>query len=335
MTKEAGENGQLGALWSWRLAAILIALLVAGGVYAIVGRYSAVTQGPAPELVGIGFLVVLPMMLGAFATFGYDPLGTNPRNALRVPFALLLAVIVLSAVFLREGLICIIMLAPFWLGFGTLGGSLTYRMRRLFPDDRSYSVSLLLAPVIVVQAEPYLPIPHDRFSVTRSVTVAASPETLWPLIEGVGTVSPAEGVWTVSHNLIGLPRPRSARLEGSGPGATRWADWGHGILFREQVDIWQPGRAIGWRFAFDELKGWASTDRHLMPDGPYYRIERGAYRLEPLGGGKTRLTLTTEYSADTHFNAYAALWGQLFLGDIETNVLDIVRRRAEAHQSGQ
>jgi len=317
--------------WGRIIVALLLALVFAGGVYLLVGRYDRATQQPRAELIGIGFLIVLPLATGALATFISDPLGEHPRRAWQVPLWLMLAVIVASAIVLREGTICILMLTPFWLTSAMAGGWLTYRLRKLFPGGRSYSASLLAAPLLVLQIEPLIPIPETRHEVERSVIVAASAQRLWPLVEGVGAVRADEGIWTVSHDLIGLPRPRQARLDGGGFGATRWAVWGEkrDIVFREMIDHWSPGSGIGWRFAFDDLRGWESTDRHLMPDGPYYRIERGGYRLEPLGDGRTRVTLTTRYSMRTHFTAYAALWGELFLGDIENNVLAIIRERAE------
>ncbi|MEL1251617.1 hypothetical protein [Aurantiacibacter gilvus] len=59
------------------------------------------------------------------------------------------------------------------------------------------------------------------------------------------------------------------------------------------------------------------------------RIETGGYELERLPDGRHLLRLHTTYAAQTHFNGYAALWGELFLGDIQANVLEVIRQRAE------
>ena len=125
------------------------------------------------------------------------------------------------------------------------------------------------------------------------------------------------------------PRPAFAQLEGEGPGARREARWYEGVVFHEEVTDWQPGRHLGWRFDFAESDGWDVTDPHLHPDGPTMIIRDGYYRMTPLTGERTRLTLVTRYDAHTFFNNYAALWGEVFLGDIHANVLAVIRQRAE------
>jgi hypothetical protein len=66
-----------------------------------------------------------------------------------------------------------------------------------------------------------------------------------------------------------------------------------------------------------------------MPDSRYFRVTTGGYRMEPMGGGRTRVTIHTRYWMQTPVNAYSRLWGEVFLGDIEANLLALIRQRAE------
>ena len=52
--------------------------------------------------------------------------------------------------------------------------------------------------------------------------------------------------------------------------------------------------------------------------------------LQPLANGRTRVTLHTDYRIRTPLNAYAAVWGELFLGDLEDNLLALIAQRAES-----
>jgi hypothetical protein len=113
------------------------------------------------------------------------------------------------------------------------------------------------------------------------------------------------------------------------PAIVRHATWQHGIRFRERITDWQPGRALSWRFIFDHFAGWAYTDRHLLPDTDHFRVETGGYVVEPVAAGVSRLTLHTTYRVRTPVSAYARLWGELFLGDLESNLLTILKERAE------
>ena len=60
------------------------------------------------------------------------------------------------------------------------------------------------------------------------------------------------------------------------------------------------------------------------------KILTGSYRLQPLADGRTRLTLTTTYAMRSRLDWYFGWWGERMLGDVQDNVLAIVRQRSEA-----
>ena len=143
----------------------------------------------------------------------------------------------------------------------------------------------------------------------------------------VADIDAAEGVWTVSQSLLGLPRPTGAKLTGRGEGAVRDAEWQGGVRFREIVTRWQPDRALQWRFSFPDASIRLRTDEHIDPHGRHLWIESGGYDLIPTQDGGTKIRLWTRYRAATPLNAYAAMWGEMILGDIQNNVLAIVAGR--------
>lgn len=308
--------------------AFLAALLLALAVYALLEAIR-----PDSGLVSFSFLLVLPAVLSGFVAWAADPWGERSlRFYLLVPVWLVLLVILASALILREGVICILILSPLWLISGWVGVLIARDLKRRLGAGGAHCAALLALPFVVLQAEPYWPLPVGEVTVTRSAVVAAPAARIWPLLRGIPDVRPGEGKWNVSQDVIGIPRPRGARLVGEGVGAERRADWGRGIRFGERITEWRPGRRIGWDFRFDDIAGWGFTDRHLMPDSPYFRVVSGGYTLEPLGAGRTRLRLETRYRLRTPVNGYAALWGELFLGDLEDNLLALVRQRAERKQ---
>jgi hypothetical protein len=184
-------------------------------------------------------------------------------------------------------------------------------------------------PLLVMQIEPYRPPPAVQAVVTRTIVVEAPAERIWPLLRGIPDVHPGEGRWNLSQDVIGVPRPLGARLVGEGVGAERLARWGARVSFREQITEWSPDRRIGWLFIFDDIDGWRFTDRHLTPDSAYFRVTTGGYSLAPLDANRTRVTLETRYWMKTPVNGYAALWGEFFLGDLEGNLLALIKQRAE------
>ena len=163
----------------------------------------------------------------------------------------------------------------------------------------------------------------------RETVVAASPEELWPLLISIPAIKPGEGRRSFTHDVLGVPRPSEAVLLQRDGGLVRKAQWGADIRFEERISEWRQDRALGWTFAFPDDSIQQHTDRHISPDGPILRIETGRYELVRLSPGMTRVRLITRYKMRTSFPAYLSWWGDLLLGDVQSNVLAILKARAE------
>lgn len=322
---ENAEPEKPGSATPRIVGASLVALTFCLGIYWLLD-----TAQPSRGLIGITFLLVLPAAISAFISYVADPWARRSLSAyLQVPVILVAATCLVSVVFLQEGAICIFMLSPLWLLSGMGGTLLTFHMRARLKRGRLFCGGLMALPILAMQVEPSLPVPEATVTVSRSVVIKASAERIWPLLEGIPDVREGEGRWNVSQDLVGVPRPLGAHLTGRGVGAQRMARWTHGITFREHIVDWHPGHRIGWRFIFEDSDGWHFTDRHLIPDSDYLRVTEGGYTMECLSEGRTRVTLRTVYWMKTPLNGYAALWGELFLGDLEDNILAVVKQRAE------
>ena len=307
------------------IAAVSVALALGLGVYFLLEA-----TRPQSGLISFSFLLILPAAISAFVAYVADPHGQRRLRAyLMVPVWILLAVIIVSIFVLHEGVICILILSPLWLLSGWAGAFMTYHSRRSRDDGRLYCAAVLVLPLLVMQFEPLVTLPSRSAVVSREIVIKASAERIWPLLQGISDVHPGEGRWNLSQDVIGVPRPLGARLVGGGVGAERQARWGAHVRFRERITEWTPQRRIGWRFLFDDQKGWGFTDPHLMPDSPYFKVTAGGYSLIPLGPNLSRVVINTDYWIRTPVNGYSALWGQLFLGDMENNLLALVKERAE------
>lgn len=279
----------------------------------------------------LSFLFVLPFVISAIICLISDPFGrAKIMHYIYTPMIMVGIAALISYFFLKEGIICIAMLSPLWLGAGMIGGLATRSLRKLYGANRFGSFSLLLLPFIALWAEPLFPAVEQTRTVSRSLVVKANPEQIWPLLKGVPDVHENEGRWNLTQDILGVPRPLGARLDHDGLGAARQARWAQDIRFSEVVTTWSPNRAIGWRFEFNGNKSWSKVDRHLSPDGTVLRIQTGGYRIEPLADGQSRVTLYTQYRMKTPLNDYASAWGEVFLGDMENNLLWLIKGRAEA-----
>lgn len=305
-------------------AAFALALTIALSAFLL---FSASRSGSV-WFASLWFLALLPALLCALICYIGDPDRTRSANFYwQVPLALCVIVCVASIFVLHEGVICLVMLSPIWLGSGWAGAFAMRAQRKR--RGRALESSFLIIPLVAAMVEAQVPIPHETVTLTRSVVVNAAPAEIWRYAVSSRDIGAHEGRWTLTHNIIGMPRPRDSVVVGTGVGAVRTAYWGDHVNFEERIVAWEPGRKLGWRFNFTNSSVQDYTDKHISPDGQFLEVDSGDYVLRPVSAGKTELTLTTRYIAKTHVNPYAKLWGELMMGDVEENVLTIIKDRAE------
>ena len=313
--------------WPWvlsRLLAFLGILLAVGlGLYALQAILS-----PA-FTISYSVLFVLPFFLGAMTRFLRDPNGRDERGDYFFDSIWIIAVLGLGGIFLREGIMCIIMLAPLWVPSAMLGAYTTRHLQQKFKERYSVSVSVLVLPLIIGIWGDSSSYETGQYEVSRSIVVDAPVAEVWPLLSEMQDIEAREGSWNITQDILGVPRPTSAVVAGAGVGAVSNAQWQGGISFEEHILTWDKNRAMRWEFVFPNDSVQRHTDRHISPDGRHLKILEGGYKLYPLAPNRTRVVLDTQYQAATPVNRYAALWGELFLGNIQTNILNIIKSRAE------
>ncbi|MEZ5679884.1 MAG: SRPBCC family protein [Erythrobacter sp.] len=303
-------------------------------VVAMLGCFGFLALGPGfeNEYAGFGALIALPMCFGALLTLGsgsYSPLG-----CLIAPIALGLLCYTLVLLGL-EGMVCVVMVMPIWFLAGLGGGLVALFVLRRQAAERDgggasvNSVGLAVLPFLLIYAETAAPPAWDARTVTRSVTIAAPAERIWPLLVSIPKVDASEGIATFTHDWLGIPRPSEALLVTRGDQPVRLAKWGDNARFEEVVTHIAPGHEISWDFAFPDPSLQNRVDQHVSPDGEMLKIASGSYQLETLDDGRTRVTLSTSYAMRTRFDWYFGFWGERLLGDVQDNVLAIVKDRSE------
>jgi hypothetical protein len=228
------------------------------------------------------------------------------------------------------------MITPIWIASGWAGAFLFRSLRKDAMNRNTLQSSFLIIPLVAGIVEAYIPLPHEQVLLSRSILVHATPSEIWPYAVSNHLINEEEGRWTITHSIIGIPRPRGTVMKGTGVGAVRTAYWGNGINFEEQIIEWAPGQALGWKFRFPNTSLQDYADEPISPDGQFLKIESGGYIIHQISSETSQLTLSTRYIAMTHVNLYAKLWGELLLADIEENILTIIKNRSEAaHRRGE
>ena len=243
-------------------------------------------------------------------------------------------VLLASALILKEGVICILMIAPFWFLSCFLGSRIVYGLLQRYKVDGGLNCFILaVLPFAALFIENQFPQPTQHYVVSRSVTIEAEAKDIWPLLVTLDDIQPDEGRWNITQNLLGVPKPAKAVIDMEAMPYIRHAQWGEHVTFEEHITTFDVNEKMKWNFEFPNDSVSAYTDRHISADGHHLKIKTGGYELISISPQQTKLVLQTQYRATSPVNLYAKLWGELILGDIQTNILHLIQDRVETRSN--
>lgn len=282
--------------------------------------------------VSFAILFGLPFSLGALTTFLLTSGGSKTAKFYYVvPALMIFSILIIGGIFLGEGVICLVLIAPLWLSSSYLGAVVVKVLFDRFEKRMGLKCSMLgLAPFLILMLESFHTQVPKEFRVVRVIEIDATPDEIWPHLISMDNISRNEGRWNLTQNVLGVPRPHSALTKSINQQKIRYAQWGDSITFEENIVFEKVNVRLAWQFEFPNDSVEKYTDRHISPDGQHLKIMKGQYSLSEISPYTTRLTLETAYLVRTPVNHYSALWGELFLGDIQRNILQIVKARSEA-----
>ena len=275
-------------------------------------------------VMSVAFLVLGPLAIG-YLTVRSHP---SPRWWYRL-FAPWLSIIVgtfIVAFTGVEGGACIVMGLPILLPLSTIGGLLGFWPRRRSPVAVA---AFALIPLVGGGFETRVPEPISLRVVESSIEIKAPPSRVWQEIVQVPAIRPDE-LPDALYLRMGLPRPISATIDGSGVGAMRRATFTGNLVFHETVTDWAEPRLLSFRIAAqtDSIPE-TTLDRHVTIGGEYFDVLQGTYVLEPSSQG-TRLRLTSKLRVSTHFNMYSGPWADAIMRSIQETILAVEKKRAES-----
>jgi hypothetical protein len=289
-------------------------------------------------VLSIGFLFLVPYAIGVL-TLALSPAHQRTRWAYAIfaPWVPCIVIGVVVGLIQAELWICVLMALPLFMLMAMLGGLTVKfvadrRARRGSGSDQGRPPGAMLGVLVLL---PFVATPISMQvggamttrTVERSILVHATPEQVWSQIVAVPEIQPEEHrfAW---FTAVGLPRPVEATVTADGAGAMRSASYANGIRVLEPVDEWQPHSRYGFSVELDMATPLPSAIWQAV-EGNHFDVTHVAYTLESTPDG-TLLRLATNYRLETPVNGYAAAWMDFLLGDFESYILEIVKRRAEA-----
>jgi hypothetical protein len=318
---------------------LLIFGAIVGAVYGVGLRLLASLHPAGFEVMTMSFTCFMPFALGVVTVYVAEMRG--PQRLwiwLVLPWLPVAAALVVTMLALLEGLICVAMFAPLALvlaTFGGIAGGIAGRMIRSRQAKNFTVACVMVLPLVTASWEKQVFYELDLRQVENVIDIQAPPEMVWRNIERVRAISAGElpDSWT---RRIGFPDPVEATLSHEGVGGVRNASFTGGVLFIETIDQWEPERRLAFTITArtDQIPA-TTLDEHVRVGGAYFDVLRGEYRLEPLSHGVTRLHLSSRHRVSTDFNWYAHLWTDAIMSDLQSRILQVIKRRCEAIKAGE
>jgi len=280
---------------------------------------------------GWGLFVALPFCLGLFSVLVYSyhvPRTYSSCIAVSlVPIALLGAVLLLVMI---EGVICILMAAPFALALAALGGMLGYAIQAGYWMHKGTPATLMIALLFTPafqSAERMANLQAETFEVRTAIEVNAPPEKVWNQVVAFAEIPPP----TELLFRAGIAYPIRAEISGHGVGAVRHCIFSTGP-FAEPIEVWDEPRLLKFGVTanpapLNELSPYGNIQpAHLHG---YFVSKQGQFLLTALPGGRTRLEGATWYQHTMWPAAYWHLWSDYIIHRIHLRVLEHIRTQAE------
>jgi len=280
---------------------------------------------------GWGLFVALPFCLGMFSVLLYSY--HSPRdwwaclNVALLPVGILGVALILVAM---EGVICVLMAAPFALGLAGLGGMLGYTIQahhwRPKQTPAMLSIVILMIPASF-GIEHAAALQPPAFMVRTAIEVNAPPEKVWNQVVAFAEIPPPKELLF----RAGIAYPIRAEISGHGVGAVRHCVFSTGP-FVEPIEVWDEPRLLKFGVTanpapLNELSPYGNIQPpHLHG---YFVSEKGQFSLTALPGGRTRLEGTTWYHHTMWPAAYWHLWSDYVIHRIHLRVLKHIRAESQ------
>lgn len=310
------------------------ALIIIGipTLYAIVLRllFGVDTWNDLFSVMTATFLFCLPTVVGALTVY-FSSIEKVKKYSYRffapwVPIFIFFFITLLASL---EGWACWLMVLPLFLVAATIGGFIGGYFKLKKKDNKVYISILALLPFFISPIENMIGAIPGTYEANTYIDINAPADKIWDNITRVREIKPEQDKGRLT-NFLEMPRPVEAILNYEGVGASREAKFTKGLVFHETVLEYIDRKKMVFSIKANPYEIPSTTmDEHIIIGGKYFDVLNGTYELEQLNDKTYRLHLYSHFKLTTTFNFYASWWARWIMKDIQNNILQIEKKRAE------
>jgi len=279
----------------------------------------------------VGFIFFVPFAMGALTIYLSNIERVKSRAyRIMMPWLPILAFMAVTLILEIEGWACWFMVFPLFMLAASAGGAFAgHRRLKKHNRDKLQISFIVLLPFLISPAEQFLAKIPGRYKAYTYIDIQAPKENIWSNVTRVGEISAAQDKGWFTRTL-GFPRPIKAELNYEGNGAFRKAIFDKGLIFDETVTSYEHQRKMSFTIKANPYDIPSTTmDEHVVIRGEYFDVLNGTYELEAINATTYRLHLYSHFKLTTSFNFYASWWAGWIMKDIQNNILQVIKARAE------
>jgi hypothetical protein len=311
---------------------LILKIIAIPTVYALLLRFvfGESSWGGVFSMMSITFLFLLPSIVGALTVyFSKEEKVKKVLYRIFSPWLPIFAFCIITLVFVIEGWPCLLMILPIFLIAASIGGLIGGYFKLKKRDNNVYISVLTLLPLFISPIENYIGANSTPYKAYTFIDINASADKIWSNVTRVREISKEQDKGWLT-NLLNFPRPVKAELNFEGVGAYREAIFTNGLVFHETVTEYIDKKKMSFSIrALPHEIPLTTMDEHLVVGGKYFDVLNGTYELERLNEKTYRLHLYSNFKLTTTFNFYASWWAKNIMKDIQNNILQIEKQRAE------
>jgi len=278
---------------------------------------------------GVAIFAGIPFATGVSTGVITRRAGGSFGQAIAAAMTLIGGIILILCGVLMEGIICVVMAAPFGAALAFIGVVAGYFLAKRRVADGTLQSAAWLAILAIVGVEGWNPPAPLEATTSSEVVIDASADRVWAELHDIRDLPKTD-------NLLfqfGIAHPMGTATDGQGVGASRLCKLSTGDM-PEIVTVWKPGQELRFKVlstppSMRETGFLGRTIDTTHIHSAYASLE-GGFKLEPLPGGRTRVTGESHYLLNIAPASYWNLWTEAIVHMVQRRVLEHVKTRAEA-----
>jgi hypothetical protein len=294
-------------VWSALLASNLLAAIILSLTVYFAGKEAA------PTLYTSEFVVV-PILMGIISAWFFRKAPLKIKHKLLYALYCTLLALAVSAIFAKEGIICLAIVSPLIYSFILIGLYLGQLMFRKKNNTVNFSIAGCLAMLIILD----LISPHKfERAITDVVQIKAPASVVWKYVAEYEPIQDKPDFWLFK---IGMPCPVNSTVSAHAKGAGRKCIFSNGYVFDEIMTEYKPDEELTFEITSQP------RDPEIMG---HIDIEKGQFLLKQNADGSTALTGTSWYRLHVFPSWYYDLWASSITRNVHLRVMQQIKKLSE------